>query len=221
MGDRIAHCASWWTGQQMLTKQEIRAKYDAIAGAYDRIEAIAEWLGVRALRREAFGSARGRVLEVAVGTGKNLPCYPPQVEEIVGVDLSPAMLEVARRRAAKLGMEVELMEADAEALPFPDASFDTVASSLSTCTFPVPVRALREMRRVCKPDGQILLLEHGRSRSPWLARFQDRRADAHARVLGCHWNREPLELVRDAGLAVRRARRVFFGIVHLIVAVPG
>src|SRR5690606_6194815 len=179
----------------MLTKQEIRAKYDAIAGAYDRMEAIAEWLGMRALRREAFGRARGRVLEVAVGTGKNLPLYPPEVEELVGVDLSPAMLEVARRRAAELGTDVELLEADAEALPFPDASFDTVASSLSTCTFPDPVRALREMRRVCKPDGQILLLEHGRSRSPWLARFQDRRADAQARMLGCRWNREPLELV--------------------------
>lgn len=205
----------------MLTKQEIRAKYDAIAGAYDRMEAIAEWLGMRALRREAFGRARGRVLEVAVGTGKNLPLYPPEVEEIVGVDLSPAMLEVARRRAAELGTDIELLEADAEALPFPDASFDTVASSLSTCTFPDPVRALREMRRVCKPDGQILLLEHGRSRSPWLARFQDRRADAQARMLGCRWNREPLELVRDAGMAVRNARRVFFGIIHLIVAAPG
>ena len=201
----------------MLTKQEIRAKYDAVAGVYDRLEALAEWLGVRALRREVFGRARGRVLEVAVGTGKNLPCYPPQVEEIVGIDLSPAMLAEARRRATDLGMEVELREADAEALPFPDASFDTVASSLSTCTFPDPVRALSEMRRVCKPDGQILLLEHGRSSSRWLP---DRRADAHARVLGCRWNREPLELVRDAGLVVRHARRVFFGIFHLIVAAP-
>ncbi|MFO7259804.1 MAG: methyltransferase domain-containing protein [bacterium] len=204
----------------MLSRREIRAKYDAVAGVYDRLEAIAEWLGVRALRREAFGRARGRVLEVAIGTGKNLPCYPPEVEEIIGVDLSPAMLRVARRRAEELGMEVALLEADAEALPFPDASFDTVASSLSTCTFPDPVRALSEMRRVCKPDGQILLLEHGRSRSPWIARFQDRRADAHARVLGCRWNREPLELVRDAGLAVRHARRTFFGILHLIVATP-
>ena len=204
----------------MLTKHEIRAKYNAIAGAYDRMEAIAEWLGVRTLRREVFGRARGRVLEVAVGTGKNLPCYPAQVEEIVGVDLSPAMLERAHRRAAELGMEVELLEADAEALPFPDASFDTVASSLSTCTFPDPVQALGEMRRVCKPDGQILLLEHGRSRLPWLARFQDRRSDAHARALGCRWNREPLQLVHDAGLAVREARRIFLGIIHVIVAAP-
>ena len=204
----------------MLTKQEIRAKYEAVAGLYDRMEAVVEWLGVRALRRDVFGRARGRVLEVAIGTGKNLPFYPPQVEAIVGVDLSPAMLEVARHRAAKLPVEVELLEADAEALPFPDAAFDTVASALSTCTFPDPVQALREMRRVCRPDGQILLLEHGRSRSPWLARFQDRRADAHARMLGCRWNREPLQLVHDAGLAVLDARRVFFGIFHLIVATP-
>lgn len=131
------------------------------------------------------------------------------------------MLSVTRKRAAKLSLDVSFLLADAEALPFPEKSFDTVVSSLTTCTFPNPVAALREMARVCLPQGRILLLEHGRSNREWLGRLQDRRADRHARQLGCHWNREPLELVQEASLNVVEAQRVFFGIFHEIQAEPG
>jgi ubiquinone/menaquinone biosynthesis C-methylase UbiE len=109
---------------------------------------------------------------------------------------------------------------DAEALGFPDRAFDTVVSTLSTCTFPNPVHALREMSRVCRLDGAVLLIEHGRSNREWLARRQDRGADAHERRFGCRWNREPLELVREAGLAIVRADRRFAGIFHAIEARP-
>jgi SAM-dependent methyltransferase len=112
------------------------------------------------------------------------------------------MLSVARKRAAKLSMNVSFSLADAEALPFPDKSFDTVVSSLTTCTFPNPVAALKEMARVCRPGGRILLVEHGRSNREWLGRWQDRREESFAKQLGCHWNREPLELVRKAGLKI-------------------
>jgi ubiquinone/menaquinone biosynthesis C-methylase UbiE len=109
---------------------------------------------------------------------------------------------------------------DAESLAFPDHTFDTVVSSLTVCTFADPVAALREMARVCRADGRILLLEHGRSDREWLGRWQDRRADRHAKALGCRWNREALELIRQAGLAVIAARRVFFGIFHVVEAKP-
>jgi len=95
-----------------------------------------------------------------------------------------------------------------------------VVSSLTTCTFPNPVAALQEMGRVCRPEGKILLLEHGRSDRAWLGRWQDERADRHAKQLGCHWNREPLELVREAGLKIVNAQRLFFGIFYQINAEP-
>lgn len=159
--------------------------------------------------------ASGKVLEVAVGTGKNL-IYYPRDSRIIALDLSGEMLKVARNKATKLSVPVSFSVADAEALPFPDNSFDTVVSSLSTCTFPNPVAALEEMARVCRTSGTILLLEHGRSGRQSLARFQDRHADQFAKPLGCHWNRDPVQFARQAGLKVRQTKRSFFGIFQQI-----
>ena len=164
--------------------------------------------------------ASGTVLEVAIGTGKNISYYPRGCR-IIAVDLSREMMNIARKRAAKLSMNISFLLADAEALPFSDKTFDTVVSSLSTCTFPDPVAALKEVSRVCRPEGRILLLEHGRSDREWLARFQDRTADRHAKQLGCHWNRKSLDLVRGAGLKINKRKRVFFGIFNQIEAAPG
>lgn len=202
-----------------LTSQDISKKYDSFARWYDLVEGVPDLLGVRKLRRSLLRRASGKVLEVAVGTGKNLPYYPRGCR-IIAVDLSREMLKVARARAAKLSLDVSFLQADAEVLPFRDKSFDAVVSSLTTCTFPNPVIALREMARVCRTGGKILLLEHGRSDREWLDRWQDLRAERHARQLGCHWNREPLAFVHEAGFNVTRARRTFFGIFHEIEAAP-
>jgi ubiquinone/menaquinone biosynthesis C-methylase UbiE len=203
-----------------FTSRELSEKYDRFARWYDLVEGIPDVLGVRKLRQRLLRPASGNVLEVAVGTGKNLRYYPRGCR-IIAVDVSRQMLNVARQRAAKLSMDVSFSLADAAALPFPDKSFDTVVSSLTTCTFPNPVAALREMARVCRTDGRVLLLEHGRSDREWLGRWQDRREDSFAKQLGCHWNRKPLDLVRKAGLKINNSRRVFFGIFHHIEAVPG
>lgn len=109
---------------------------------------------------------------------------------------------------------------DADALEYPDGSFDTVVSTLSTCTFPDPARSLREMARVCRAGGRVLLLEHGRSSVPWLGRFQDRTADWHARRQCCVWNRRPIELVAGAGLRAIERRRRFHGIFVALVTTP-
>ncbi len=202
-----------------FTSREIRQKYDRLAPWYDWLEGVSELLGVRHLRRELLERASGKVLEVAAGTGKNFRYYP-RGSRLTAVDLSPSMLRIARKRAKTLGLHVPLLVMDAAALAFRDRSFDTVVSSLTVCTFPDPVAALREMARVCRADGRILLLEHGRSNREWLGRRQDRRADRHAKAAGCHWNREPLDLVRQAGLRVLAARRPFFGIFHLLEAGP-
>lgn len=202
-----------------FTSREIRARYERVARWYDWMEAVPGLLGVRRLRRSLVERASGRTLEVAAGTGKNFRYYP-RGSRLVAVDLTPSMLTIARRRARKLGLDARLLVMDSEALAFRDRRFDTVVSSLTLCTFPDPVAALREMARVCRPDGRILLLEHGRSDRERLGRWQDRRADRHAKAAGCNWNREPLDLVRQAGLRVLSAGRTFFGVFHLIEARP-
>jgi ubiquinone/menaquinone biosynthesis C-methylase UbiE len=204
----------------VFASREISAKYDRIARWYDWLEGIPNLLGLSRLRRTLLRGVSGKVLEVAAGTGKNQTYYPRDCR-IIALDLSGEMLKVARNRAARLSMPVSFLVADAETLPFPDNSFDTVVSSLSTCTFPDPVAALEEMARVCRSSGKILLLEHGRSDRERLALWQDRHADQFVKPLGCHWNREPLTLIRDAGLKVVRTRRTFFGMFHQIEAVPG
>ena len=199
--------------------REILAKYDRFAPWYDWLEGILNLLGLSRLRRMILQRASGALLEVAVGTGKNLPYYSSDCR-IVALDLSSEMLKVARQRAAKLSLRVSFLVADAEDLPFPDNSFDTVVSSLSTCTFPNPIAALEEMGRVCRSEGKVLLLEHGRSDRERLGRWQDRHADQFAKPLGCHWNREPLDIARKAGLRINTARRFFFGMFHQIEAEP-
>jgi ubiquinone/menaquinone biosynthesis C-methylase UbiE len=141
-----------------------------------------------------------------------MPHYPDGAR-VTAVDLSPAMLRKARRRGARRASVM-----DAGLLALPGAAFDTVVSTLGTCTFPDPVAAIREMRRVCRPGGRILLLEHGRSSHPRVAAYQDRTAPGHAKYLGCWWNRDPLETVRLAGVEPYATRRMLLGIVHVIEA---
>ncbi|MFH5802347.1 class I SAM-dependent methyltransferase [Haladaptatus sp. CMAA 1911] len=200
-----------------FTTEEIKQKYNGFANTYASIERVQEFLGVRKLRQRLLHRASGEVLEVACGTGANFPYYPNECE-ITAIDMSLAMVDIARERAEKVKLDIDFQIMDAQALAFPDKSFDTVVSSLTVCTFPDPVAALKELQRVCKEDGQILLLEHGRSDNLLVGRFQDIREEAHAKQLGCHWNREPLELVERAGLQPISTKRTFFGVFHEIVA---
>lgn len=201
------------------TTDEIRQKYESIASRYDLLSVPEKFFGVDRLRRRLLSRAKGDVLEVAAGTGKNFQYYPPGIQLTV-TDISSAMLDVAKRRARKLDLSVLFIEMNAERLNFPDHYFDTVVSTLTTCTFPNPERALQEFSRVCRPTGRILLLEHGKSTVGFLGRWQDRRAERHAQTAGCYWNREPLEIVHRAGLKVIRNARHFLGVFHLIEAAP-
>ncbi|XVH33266.1 class I SAM-dependent methyltransferase (plasmid) [Haloferacaceae archaeon DSL9] len=201
-----------------MSIEEIRESYAECAPWIDRFD----WLDRRLTgryRRRLFGDARGRVLDVACGTGPNFSYLPSDVD-LVGIDISPEMLTKARERLDRLDLDGTVREMDAQELTFEDDSFDTVISSLSTCTFPDPERAIREMDRVCKPDGRILLFEHGRSDVGPLARFQDRFAERHYATAGCRWNQEPLELALKAGVSVREASTHALGIVTLIEARP-
>lgn len=202
-----------------FTTEEIQRKYNDFASKYAVMERVQELLGVRKLRQRLLQRASGEVLEVACGTGANLSYYP-QACSITAIDVSPAMVAIADQRAEEWEMNVEFQIMDAERLAFPAESFDTVVSSLTVCTFPDPIAALEEMQRVCREDGRIFLLEHGHSDNWFVGRFQDVREEAHVKHLGCHWNREPLELAQQAGLNPVTTRRTFLGIFHEIEAAP-
>lgn len=188
-------------GNRPMSVGEIRTAYDEYADWIHRFEPV-ERLVTGRYRRERFGDVSGRVLDVACGTGTNAE-YLPETGEYVGVDISDGMLSNARDRLDRLAIDGTVHRMDAQDLDFDDDSFDAVLSALSTCTFPEPVAALREVERVCKPEGTIRLVEHGRSDVGPLARFQEWRADAHYETAGCRWTQEPRAVVADAGLSVQ------------------
>jgi len=202
------------------TKEEVLQKYNSLANKYASLEPVQEFLlGARKLRRQLLQRAYGKVLEIAVGTGANLPYYPVNCE-ITAIDNSESMLRIAQKKKEKLCKKVRLLIMDAEELGFPDQSFDTVVSTLSTCTFPDPIVVLREMSRVCQKNGRILLLEHGRSDRDWLANYQDRTENSHSEKFGCIWNRDPLNTVNQAGLKIISYQRYLLGTVFMIEAQP-
>jgi ubiquinone/menaquinone biosynthesis C-methylase UbiE len=164
-----------------------------------------------------IGGAHGRVLEVGVGTGRNLALYPEDAR-VTGIDVSERMLVRARDRAAGLEGEVELRQADAEALPFDDASFDTVTASCVFCSVEDPVQGLREVRRVVKPAGEVRLLEHVRPRNPVLGKLFDWLSPLTRRLFGPEINRRTEANVEAAGLEIVEVRRD--GIWREIVARP-
>lgn len=206
-------------GARPMSVEDIQAAYAEHADCFHRFEWFERRVTGRC-RHHLFGGVDGEVLDVACGTGTNFPHFAPSAD-LVGIDVSPEMLEKARGRLDDLDLDGRLHRMDAQSLEFDDDRFETVVSALSTCTFPDPGEALQEMQRVCAPDGRILLLEHGRSDVRPLAWFQEWRAEAHYRKVGCRWTQEPLDLVESAGLGVERARSAFFGMITTIVARPG
>jgi ubiquinone/menaquinone biosynthesis C-methylase UbiE len=195
-----------------------RRVWDTFAPRYDRAMRCYERLQFTGGREWVCGQADGDVLEVAVGTGLNLALYPPSVR-LTGIDLSPAMLGQARRRAADLGREVELREGDAQALPFPDGSFDTVVCTLSLCAIPDDRAAIAEMWRVLRPGGHLLLLDHiGSNWWPiWAA--QRLLEVVTVRSAGEHQTRRPRPLVEAAGFRLVRTERRKLGTVERLAAI--
>lgn len=153
MSPRVDQNARDPAGRRPMSVEDIREIYADCAQWAARFDWLNRLLTGR-YRGRLFGNAEGRVLDVACGTGANFP-YLPSTVDLVGVDISPEMLAKARERLTRLELKGTVEEMDAQALEFDDNSFDTVISSLSTCTFPDPVTAIEEMNRVCKPTGRI------------------------------------------------------------------
>lgn len=181
---------------------------------YDPVMEIPERLGLRRLRREVLRDVRGRVLELGVGTGRNVPLYPEGVDSLTGIDPDESMVEQAEERALRAPFPVRLLPVAAEELPFETASFDAVTGTLVFCTIPEPRRALREVHRVLAPGGAFRLLEHVRMDREPFASFQETLTPVWKHLAGgCHLDRDTLSAVREAGFEVERVRRHLDGLV--------
>ncbi|WP_347939767.1 class I SAM-dependent methyltransferase [Peribacillus simplex] len=170
-------------------------------------------------RKQIFQSVKGKTLEVAVGAGMNFSFYPKGIEYL-GVDFSPKMIEHAKESAKKYGVKAKFILSDVECLDFPDNSFDTIVSSGSFCGYENPVHVLNLFNKWCKEDGQILLLEHGLFSVPTLAWIQKKLDKAVVNAIGCHQNRDILEIVKQSNLIIKKHERGILGYLYLIWAKP-
>lgn len=178
------------------------------AVVYDPFLWVGERMGMRALRRDLLGQARGRTVELGAGTGLNLAHYRDDIDELLLTEPEAPMRARLEREVRRSGRAARVLDAPAERLPFDDASVDTVVSTLVLCTVDEPDVALREIARVLRPDGQLLFVEHIRSESARLAAWQDRLAGPWRRFAeGCRCNRATLELIRAGDLEIDELRQ--------------
>ncbi len=191
--------------------------YDRLSASYDSGMRVFDRLFVGDGRRWACSQATGDVLEIAIGTGRNLPHYRDGVR-LSGIDISPAMLDVARERARDLGLDANLRMGDAQALDFPDASFDTMVCTLAMCTIPDERQAIREARRVLRPDGAFVLFEHVGSPNPLVRAIQQVLNPLSVRFAADHLLREPATILREEGFVIDQLERGRFGVIKRISA---
>ncbi|HEX2134306.1 MAG TPA: class I SAM-dependent methyltransferase [Microvirga sp.] len=195
----------------------LRDRYERIAALYDLLDLPFEHGRYRGIRPQLFEGLSGRILDAGVGTGRNIPFYPPEAR-VVGIDLSPAMLARAERRAKRLGRAVELRQMDVTRLELPERSFDAAVASFLFCVLPdeLQVPALRELERVLKPGGTARLMDYVRPQGtlrgavarlwePWMAW-----------AFGAGFDRRTEEHVRETGLEIVEARFVVADLIKLI-----
>jgi len=178
----------------------LRSRFFAFT--YDRCSKGSERAGLAEMRRNLIGGASGDVLEIGGGTGANLGYYGAGVESVTVTEPEPSMLKRLQRKAREQNSHATVLRAPAEDLPFEDASFDTVVSTLVLCGVDDQPRAVRELRRVLRPGGRLIFIEHVRSDEPRVAKMQDRMNPLNRFMVCCDCNRPTLETIRSAGFDV-------------------
>jgi ubiquinone/menaquinone biosynthesis C-methylase UbiE len=200
-----------------VATDRVRKLYDKSAPRYDRKITVPERLLFGSGRQWAAGQAGGRTLEVAAGTGRNLRYYGEGVV-LTAVDLSAEMLKLAQQRAAQLGRNVEFSVADAQALPFDTAQFDTVVATLALCSIPDDRAGVAEMARVLRPGGRLMLLDHVRSPLAPVRAVQRGLEPLFLRLEADHLLRQPERRVAEAGLRIEQCERSKLGLVLRLAA---
>lgn len=202
-----------------MSNADVRRVFDRLADRYDRQMELAERLLFAGSRQWATSLACGRVVEIAVGTGLNLPLYPADTH-VTGIELSAEMLRRARRRVAEAGLgdRVELRQGDAQALDLTDGCADTVVSTFTICTIPDPAAAIGEAFRVLRPGGRFVLAEHGPSWVPLIRAGMRLIEPLTVRLCADHLTRDPRPLLEQAGFAIETATRAKAGISFRVLA---
>ena len=220
------NCCSFVTNPDRVEKfDELAAKYDFLINNDER------FMMMNLLRKSLlYWHATGTVLEMAAGTGRNCSYYPAStVDRVILTDTSMPMLQQARRKVYELQHDKDdakpkfaILQANGNAaLDFPEDSFDTVVDTFGLCSFENPVAALQQMERVCKPNGKILLLEHGRSKTwQWISEYLDKTAERHAKNWGCVYNRDLDQIIKDSGLQLEILHTWHFGTTYYMVCRP-
>ena len=197
------------------TTEKIKKRYNRVAKVFDITEAMMEKGKMGEWRAMVWKEAKGKVLEVGIGTGKNIQYYPDDVE-VTAIDFSEEMLLKAKEKAKKLGRNVDLRLMDAQQLEFQDETFDTVITTCVFCSVPDAVKGLEEIRRVCKENGQIIMLEHVRSKNPVLGVVMDMLNPVVVRIVGANINRDTISNIKRAGLNVSVEKDLMMDIVKHI-----
>jgi phosphatidylethanolamine/phosphatidyl-N-methylethanolamine N-methyltransferase len=198
---------------------QIKQRYNRIAAIYDAMEGVLELVFFRRWRELVWAKVEGQeILEVGVGTGKNFPYYPHGAT-ITAIDFSEKMLGKAQQKKLSKEVNADLQLMDVQALEFPDNSFDTVVATFVFCSVPDPRQGIKELYRVCKPGGKVILLEHVLSSNRCLAKVMNLLNPLVVRMVGANINRKTLELVSGSGFQVVQTDPVSGDIVKLIMAI--
>lgn len=196
----------------------IKKRYDRIAPFFDLLEAPMEGLFFKRWRERLWAKATGHhILEVGVGTGKNFDYYPKDAR-ITAIDFSPAMLKQAAQAKIRKNVQVDLSIMDVQSLSYADNSFDTVIASFVFCSVPMPMKGLKELYRVLKPGGQVLLLEHVISPNPLVAKIMNLLNPIVVRLFGANINRDTVKNVKACGFSSVRIDERCGDILKLIEA---
>jgi len=202
----------------MSNTEKIKKRYNRVSKIYDLIEQPMELMALKKWRVEVAKELYGKVLEIGVGTGKNIPYYPENVE-VTAIDFSEKMLAKARKKAKELNKKVELIEMDAQDMSFPDDTFDTVFTTCVFCSVPDPIQGLKEIKRVCKPGGKIIMIEHVRSEKKVIGPLMDLLNPITVNFYGANINRRTVKNVKKAGFSNVEVENITGDIVKKIMIV--
>jgi ubiquinone/menaquinone biosynthesis C-methylase UbiE len=198
--------------------EKIKKRYNRISKIYEVMDRMIkeEW------RSDLLSQVSGRVLEVGIGTGANLPFYPNQIQTFTGIDFSKGMLKHAKNKVTKgnFSFPIELMEADIQKLPFLDHTFDAIVSTCVFCSVPDPLTGLKELRRVCKPSGRIYMLEHMRSENKFAGLVMDVLNPLTVKLWGANINRETIKNIEHSGLKIETDSQLMGSVVRNLSISP-
>lgn len=207
--------------------EKVKKRYDRISPVYNQLEFVMERMAMAGWRQEFWEKVRKNLqtgdlmLEAGVGTGKNMPYYPEAEEvRIEAIDISPGMLSRAESRAEELGIEVNLRKMDIQSLDYPDNHFDLIVTSCVFCSVPDPVLGLKELKRVCKPAGKILMLEHMLSDKLVLKNLMNLLNFIPRHIWGANINRRTMENIERVGLKVAAVKNLWLDVFKEITLTP-